>query len=126
MVFVCYPKCTTCQKARKWLDERGAEYTFRDIKEHNPSYEELRAWLTASGLPVKRFFNTSGLVYKSMSLKDKLPTMSEDECLKMLATDGMLVKRPLLVNDGLVLVGFKEAEWEQKVQFGKVQVGSDT
>jgi arsenate reductase len=113
MTFICYPKCTTCQKARKWLDERGAQYTVRDIKENHPAYDELKSWLGVSGLPVKRFFNTSGLLYKSLALKDKLPQMPGDECLKLLATDGMLVKRPLLVGDGLVIVGFKESEWEK-------------
>ena len=112
MTFICYPKCTTCQKAQKWLDENGISYTFRDSKMENPTYEELSAWHRRSGLPLKRFFNTSGLLYKSMGLKDKLPQMSEDEMLKRLAADGMLVKRPLLVGDDFVLVGFKEAEWE--------------
>ena len=112
MTFICYPKCTTCQKAQKWLDENGISYTFRDIKMENPTHEELSAWHRRSGLPLKRFFNTSGLLYKSMGLKDKLPQMSEDEMLKRLAADGMLVKRPLLVGDDFVLVGFKEAEWE--------------
>ena len=112
MTFICYPKCTTCQKAQKWLDENGVSYTFRDIKMEHPTYEELSAWHERSGLPLKRFFNTSGLLYKSMGLKDKLPQMSEDEMLKRLAADGMLVKRPLLVGDDFVLVGFKEAEWE--------------
>ena len=112
MTFICYPKCTTCQKAQKWLDENGISYTFRDIKMENPTYGELTVWHERSGLPLKRFFNTSGLLYKSMGLKDRLPQMSEDEMLKRLATDGMLVKRPLLVGDGFVLVGFKEAEWE--------------
>ena len=112
MTFICHPKCTTCQKAQKWLDENGISYTFRDIKMENPTYEELSAWHRRSGLPLKKFFNTSGLLYKSMVLKEKLPTMSEDEILKLLATDGMLVKRPLLVGDDFVLVGFKEAEWE--------------
>ena len=112
MTFICYPKCTTCRKAQKWLDENGISYTFRDIKMEHPTYEELSAWHERSGLPLKRFFNTSGLLYKSMGLKDKLPQMSEDEMLKRLAADGMLVKRPLLVGDDFVLVGFKEAEWE--------------
>ena len=112
MTFICYPKCTTCQKAQKWLDENGVSYTFWDIKMENPTYEELSAWQRRSGLPLKKFFNTSGLLYKSMALKDKLPTMSEDEMLKFLAADGMLVKRPLLVGDDFVLIGFKEAEWE--------------
>lgn len=112
MIFICYPKCTTCQKARAWLDEHHITYNFRDIKLENPTYDELTAWHERSGLPLKRFFNTSGLLYKSMGLKDKLPQMSEDEMLKRLAADGMLVKRPLLVSDDFVLVGFKEAEWE--------------
>ena len=115
MTFICYPKCTTCQKAQKWLDENGISYTFRDIKMEHPTYEELSAWHRRSGLPLKRFFNTSGLLYKSMGLKDKLPQMSEDEMLKLLATDGMLIKRPLLVGDGLVLVGFKEAQWTERL-----------
>lgn len=112
MIFICYPKCTTCQKARAWLDEHHITYNFRDIKLENPTYDELAAWHEHSDLPLKKFFNTSGLLYKSMGLKDKLPQMSEDEMLKLLATDGMLVKRPLLVSDEFVLVGFKEAEWE--------------
>ena len=116
MTFICYPKCTTCQKAQKWLDENGISYTFRDIKMEHPTYEELSAWHRRSGLPLKRFFNTSGLLYKSMGLKDKLPQMSEDGMLKHLATDGMLVKRPLLVGDDFVLVGFKEAEWESHLK----------
>lgn len=115
MIFVCYPKCTTCQKARTWLDENKIAYELRDIKTENPSYEELAAWHKLSGLPLKKFFNTSGLLYKSMALKDKLPGMSEDEMLCLLATDGMLVKRPLLVGDDFVLVGFREAEWESKL-----------
>ena len=113
MLFLCYPKCTTCQKAQKWLDGKGAEYELRDIKTANPTYEELADWHAKSGLPLKRFFNTSGLLYKSMELKDKLPTMSEEEQLRLLATDGMLVKRPILVDGDRVLVGFKESEWEQ-------------
>ncbi len=113
--FICYPKCTTCQKAKKWLDENGAEYELRDIKLDNPSLDELTKWYRKSGLPVKRFFNTSGLLYKSLELKDKLPQMSEDEALKLLSTDGMLVKRPLLISDDFVLVGFKETEWNEKV-----------
>ena len=109
--FICYPKCTTCQKAKKWLDDNKIEYKFRDIKEDNPSYEELSAWYKKSGLPLKKFFNTSGLLYKSMELKDKLPKISEEEQLKLLATDGMLVKRPLVICKDFVLVGFKESEW---------------
>ena len=111
MTFICYPKCTTCQKAQKWLDENGISYTFRDIKTENPTYEELSAWRRRSGLPLKKFFNTSGLLYKSMALKEKLPAMSEDEMLKLLAADGMLVKRPILVGDNFVLTGFREADW---------------
>ena len=110
--FICYPKCTTCQKAKKWLDDNKIEYELRDIKEDNPSLEELTAWHKMSGLPLKKFFNTSGLLYKSMELKDKLPTMSEEDQLKLLATDGMLVKRPLLIGEDFVLVGFKENEWK--------------
>ena len=111
--FICYPKCTTCQKAKKWLDDNKIEYELRDIKEDNPSFEELSVWHSMSGLPLKKFFNTSGLLYKSMELKDKLPTMSEEEQLKLLATDGMLVKRPLVIGDDFVLVGFKESEWNE-------------
>ena len=116
MTFICYPKCTTCQKAQKWLDENGISYTFRDIKMEKPTYEELSAWHQRSGLPLKKPVNTSGLLYKSMALKDKLPEISEDEMLKLLAADGMLVKRPLLVGDNFVLVGFKEAEWESRLK----------
>ncbi|NMA67910.1 MAG: Spx/MgsR family RNA polymerase-binding regulatory protein [Desulfitobacterium sp.] len=112
MLFVCYPKCTTCKKAKKWLEEKGLSYEMRDIKEENPSYEELEKWWSLSGLPLKRFFNTSGLQYRNLKLKDKLPTMSEEEQLSLLASDGMLVKRPILVDKDTVLVGFKEAEWE--------------
>ena len=112
--FICYPKCTTCQKAKKWLDDNKIEYEFRDIKLDNPTLDELTAWYKQSGLPLKKFFNTSGLLYKSLDLKNKLPTMTDDEMLKLLATDGMLVKRPLLVGDDSVLVGFKEAEWSEK------------
>lgn len=113
MLFLQYPTCSTCQKARKWLDEHDVSYEARHIKEENPTKEEMRSWYTRSGLPLKRFFNTSGLAYKSMGLKDKLPAMSEEEQLTLLAADGMLVKRPLLVADDFVLVGFKPAEWEQ-------------
>ena len=109
--FICYPKCTTCQKARKWLDNNQIEYEFRDIKLDNPTLDELMEWYKKSGLPLKKFFNTSGLLYKSLDLKNKLPTMSEDEMLSLLSSDGMLVKRPLLIGDSFVLVGFKEAEW---------------
>lgn len=111
--FICYPKCTTCQKAKKWLDDNKIEYNLRDIKENNPSLEELTAWYKMSDLPLKKFFNTSGLLYKSMELKDKLPSMSEEEQLKLLATDGMLVKRSLVVGKDFVLVGFKESEWNE-------------
>lgn len=113
--FICYPKCTTCQKAKKWLDDNKIEYELRDIKENNPTLEELTAWYKQSGLPLKKFFNTSGLLYKSMELKDKLPTMTEEEQLKLLATDGMLVKRPLVISEGFVLVGFKESEWNERM-----------
>ena len=115
MLFVEYPKCTTCQKAKKWLDENGFEYTDRHIKEQNPTYEELKSWYAQSGMPLKKFFNTSGLLYKSMGLKDKLPAMSEEEQLKLLATDGMLVKRPIIVTDTVVLTGFREKEWAEKL-----------
>lgn len=111
MQFICYPKCTTCQKARKWLEENGISYEERHIKEHNPTAEELRAWQIKSGLPLKKFFNTSGLMYKEQKLSQKLPTMGEEEQLALLATDGMLVKRPILVGEEFVLVGFKEADW---------------
>ena len=116
MLFVCYPKCTTCQKAKKWLDEHGVAYDFRDIKEENPTENELREWRARSGLPLKRFFNTSGLQYKALHLKDRLPDMSEDEQFALLASDGMLVKRPLLISEKCVLVGFKEAEYRQMVE----------
>ena len=114
--FICYPKCTTCQKARKWLDENNIEYEFRDIKLENPSLEELSAWYKLSGLPLRKFFNTSGLLYKSMELKTKLSNMADEEMLSLLATDGMLVKRPLAIGDDFVLVGFKEAEWVEKLK----------
>ena len=113
--FICYPRCTTCQKAKKWLDDNKIEYKLRDIKEDNPSLGELTVWYQMSGLPLKKFFNTSGLLYKSMELKDKLPTMSEEEKLKLLATDGMLVKRPILISKDFVLVGFKESEWKERL-----------
>ena len=109
--FICYPKCTTCQKARKWLDDNKIEYEFSDIKLYNPTLDELTEWYKKSGLPLKKFFNTSGLLYKSLDLKNKLPTMSENEMLKLLASDGMLVKRPILVAGDRVLVGFREKEW---------------
>ena len=111
--FICYPKCTTCQKAKKWLDDNKIDYQLRDIKLDNPTLEELPEWYNKSGLPIKKFFNTSGLLYKSLDLKNKLPQMTEDEMLKLLATDGMLVKRPLLIGDDFVLVGFKEVEWDK-------------
>ena len=109
--FICYPKCTTCQKSKKWLDDNKIEYELRDIKLDSPTLEELTEWYKQSGLPLQKFFNTSGLLYKSLDLKTKLPTMTDDEMLKLLASDGMLVKRPLLVGDDFVLVGFKEGEW---------------
>ena len=115
MLFICYPKCSTCQKAKRWLDENNIDYTERHIVETNPTYDELKEWYSKSRLPLKKFFNTSGLLYKEMQLKDKLPTMSEEEQLSLLATNGMLVKRPLLVKDNMVLVGFKEVEWSEKV-----------
>lgn len=111
ITFVCYPKCTTCQRAKAWLDSAGIDYEIRDIKLDNPSLDELERWHALSGLPLKKLFNISGLLYKSLDLKNKLPEMSEDEALRLLSTDGMLVKRPLLVCDGFVLVGFREAEW---------------
>ncbi len=111
MKFICYPKCTTCQRAQKWLDDNNIKYEFRDVKIDNPTLEELTRWWGKSGLPLKKLFNTSGLLYKSLDLKSKLPEMSEDEMLKLLSTDGMLVKRPLVVGENFVLVGFKEAEW---------------
>lgn len=113
--FICYPKCTTCQRAKKWLDDNNVEYELRDIKLDNPTREELTEWHSKSGLPLKKFFNTSGLLYKSLDLKSRLPDMSELEMLTLLATDGMLVKRPLLVGEGLILVGFKENEWKEKI-----------
>ena len=113
MLFICYPKCSTCRKAQDWLDAHGIAYTLRDIKTDRPSTEELRGWQARSGLPLRRFFNTSGLLYKSLELKDKLPTMDEDAQLELLASDGMLVRHPLLVGESTVLVGFRQAEWEQ-------------
>ncbi|MCI7263853.1 MAG: arsenate reductase family protein [Clostridiaceae bacterium] len=115
VLFVEYPACTTCKKAKKWLDERQVSYEDRHIKEQNPTLEELKQWHKASGLPLKKFFNTSGQLYKSMNLKDKLPDMSEEEQYSLLASDGMLVKRPILVGTDFVLVGFKEMEWEEKL-----------
>lgn len=114
--FICYPKCTTCQKAQKWLDDNRVEYEIRDIKLDNPTRKELKEWYGISKLPLKKFFNTSGLLYKSLDLKNKLPSMSDDETLNLLATDGMLVKRPLLVGDNFVLVGFKEDEWRKIIK----------
>ena len=113
MLFLHYPKCTTCQRARKWLDGQGAAYEARDIKEDNPTLEELTAWYRRSGLPLKKFFNTSGLQYRALGLKDRLPEMSEDEQLALLASDGMLVKRPLLVTEEKAIPGFREAEWQE-------------
>lgn len=112
MLFLCYPKCSTCQKAKKWLDAHQIEYTERHIAEENPTYDELQAWYKRSGLPLKKFFNTSGLVYKELQLKEKLPHMSEEEQLKLLASNGMLVKRPIVITEENVLVGFKETEWD--------------
>ncbi len=115
MLFIQYPKCSTCQKAKKWLDERNATYTDRNIVENNPTYDELKEWYQMSGLPLKKFFNTSGLLYKEMNLKEKLATMSEDEQLKLLATNGMLVKRPILICGSKVCTGFREKEWEEMI-----------
>ena len=114
--FICYPKCTTCLKAKKWLDDNNIEYELRDIKTDNPTFEELSEWYKKSGLDIKKFFNTSGLLYKSMNLKEKLPEMSEEEKLRLLSTDGMLVKRPLLIGDGFVLTGFRQNDWENAVK----------
>ena len=116
MLFLQYPPCTTCKKAKKWLDDNGISYEDRHIKENNPTYEELKAWYEISGLPLKKFFNTSGIQYRALELKDKLPTMSEEEQLRLLATDGMLVKRPLVVTDTAVLTGFKAEDWEKKLK----------
>ena len=113
--FICYPRCTTCQRVKKWLDDNKIEYTERDIKLDNPTADELAAWYEKSGLPLKKLFNTSGLLYKSLDLKSKLPTMSEGQMLALLASDGMLVKRPLLVGDNFVLAGFKDSEWSEKL-----------
>ena len=115
ILFLEYPPCSTCQKAQRWLDEHHVSYTSRHIKENNPSVAELTEWYKMSGLPLKKFFNTSGLLYKSMGLKDKLPTMSEEEQIALLATDGMLVKRPLVIGDSFVLTGFKEKDWQEKL-----------
>lgn len=114
MIFVCYPKCTTCQKAKKWLDDNGIKYALRNIKEENPTADELKNWHAKSDKELKKFFNTSGLLYKSMELKNKLPEMNEEQMYELLATDGMLVKRPLLVAEDFVFVGFKESEWAEK------------
>ena len=114
--FICYPQCTTCQKAKKWLDENGIDYELRDIKLDNPTLSELTEWQQTSGLPLRKFFNTSGMLYKSLELKAKLPTMTDEEMLALLATDGMLVKRPLLIGDDFVLLGFKESEWTEKAK----------
>ena len=116
MLFLQYPPCSTCQKAKKWLDAQGITYEDRHIKENNPTYEELKAWYEKSGLPLKKFFNTSGLLYKSLGLQDKLPTMTEEEQLQLLATDGMLVKRPIVVGEDFVLTGFREADWAAKMK----------
>ncbi len=115
MLFICYPRCSTCQKAKKWLEEHNIKYTERHIVDNNPTYDELKEWYEMSGLPLKKFFNTSGLLYKEMQLKDKLLDMSEEEQLKLLATNGMLVKRPFIVTEDSVLVGFKESEWNEKL-----------
>ena len=116
MQFICYERCSTCKKAEKWLQENGIEFDKRDIKTENPTEDELRAWQQSSGLPLQRFFNTSGQIYRQMNLKDKLKTMTDDEKFALLATDGMIVKRPILVKDDTVLVGFKEAEWEEELK----------
>lgn len=118
MLLLLYPKCSTCQKAKKWLDEQGISYTERNIKDENPTLDELKEWHEKSGLPLKKFFNTSGLIYRSMNLKDKLPQMTDEEQLKLLATDGMLVKRPLVLGDNFILTGFREKEWTEKIKEG--------
>lgn len=115
MLFICYPKCTTCQRAQKWLDDHGVIYELRNIKSNNPTAAELQLWHTQSGLPLKRFWNTSGLQYRSLGMKERLPNMTDEEQINLLSTDGMLVKRPILIGDGFVLVGFKEAEWEDTI-----------
>ena len=116
LTFICYPKCTTCKKAQAWLEENNVEYVLRDIKENNPTSEELKVWFEKSSQPLKKFFNTSGLLYRSMELKDKLPKMSDEEMIELLSSDGMLVKRPLLVSDDFVLIGFNEAQWQEKLK----------
>ncbi len=116
MVFLCYPKCTTCQKAKRWLEENHIAFEERHIVEANPTAEELREWVNRSGLPLKRFFNTSGMKYRELALKDKLPAMSDEEQIALLATDGMLVKRPMLISEDKILVGFKESEWSETLQ----------
>ena len=116
MTLICYPKCTTCRKAKKWLDENQMTYTLRDIRLEKPTYDELAAWHRRSGLPLKKLFNASGLLYRSMGLKDRLPNMREDEMLQLLAADGMLVRRPLLICDEFILVGFQEAEWTRRLK----------
>ena len=122
ITFICYPKCTTCQKALKWLDDRGIGYVYRNIKEERPTEEELRQWIQRSGLPGQRFFNTSGLLYRSMNLKEKTASMTDDEKIALLATDGMLVKRPILIDEKGVLVGFREADYERMLQRGEEDV----
>ena len=119
MLLLCYPKCTTCQKAQKWLDSQSVQYNYRDIKQENPTYDELKSWFALSKQPIKKLFNTSGLQYKALNLKEKLPSMGEDACLQLLATDGMLVKRPLVIGDNFVLNGFKESEWEERLAAGQ-------
>ena len=116
MLLLCYPKCSTCKKAKKWLDDNNIEYNERDIKLENPSFDELKDWYQKSSLPLKKFFNTSGMIYRDMNLKDKLPEMSEEEQLKLLSSDGMLVKRPLVVNGDTVLTGFREKDWEERLK----------
>ncbi|MEG0894836.1 MAG: arsenate reductase family protein [Oscillospiraceae bacterium] len=116
MKFLCYPKCSTCQKAKKWLENNNIAFEERNIKENNPNFDELKGWYEKSGLAIRKFFNTSGLLYKSMNLKEKLVDMSEEEQLKLLSTDGMLVKRPIVITDDTVIVGFKELEWDEKLQ----------
>ena len=123
MKFICYPKCSTCRKAKKWLDEHNAEYTERHIADKKPTYDELKEWYEKSGQPLKKFFNTSGLLYKEMKMKDKLPSMSEEEQLRLLSTNGMLVKRPILVTGDKVLVGFREAEWDDVIRSENNQNG---